>query len=355
MVDIKMENISRTEFIKQFLSVFNLATHFSPGVHSGPDFKFWFTGINKTGAATIQTDHDFDVVAKALLSKDRRGRCQVNVEFDIDTMDGFRIKQPAQLSTTSQTSSNEEELLYGTRVPSLENYSVTTQLHGQWIKQLKEKYPCASHTGEHGENGFCFVTGGGKHIGLNNRRLKAWAAAIAAGDATKSMPPNIPEFDGARDGGDGAPRTRGRTGPFSTSSSSASGPVDQSTLLFSALIASLQRGRSRSRSPRPSTPVKRRREETMVFSSPPEAGTEIEACLRDFAKDKAIDMIGAGSTLRDLELTPDIIPQVPVARLCEITEAHEGRVLKLQQFCTQWQTRYEAKLEASATKKSRKE
>ncbi|KAG6823515.1 hypothetical protein H0H92_009931, partial [Tricholoma furcatifolium] len=45
MIHIKMEGISRVEFIKLFLAVFDLATHFSPGVDAGPDFKFWFTGI----------------------------------------------------------------------------------------------------------------------------------------------------------------------------------------------------------------------------------------------------------------------------------------------------------------------
>ncbi|KAG6823164.1 hypothetical protein H0H92_011184 [Tricholoma furcatifolium] len=66
MIHIKMEGISRVEFIKLFLAVFDLATHFSPGVHAGPDFKFWFTGITKTAAATIQNDTDFNVVLNAL-------------------------------------------------------------------------------------------------------------------------------------------------------------------------------------------------------------------------------------------------------------------------------------------------
>ncbi|KAG6804857.1 hypothetical protein H0H92_001989, partial [Tricholoma furcatifolium] len=110
------------------------------------------------------------------------------------------------------------------------------------------------------------------------------------------MPPNVPEFDGARDGGDGTPRPRGRNGPFPISSPSTSGSIDNNTLLITALIASLKQGRSRSRSHSPSragpsTPVKRRHEELTVFSSPPEPGTEIDACLRDFAHVKKIDMI----------------------------------------------------------------
>ncbi|KAG6821757.1 hypothetical protein H0H92_001029, partial [Tricholoma furcatifolium] len=70
----------------------------------------------KTAAATIQTDEDFNVILKALLLKDRRARCQVNVEFDTDIMDGFRIIQPVQLAVASQSNGNKDELVYGTRV-----------------------------------------------------------------------------------------------------------------------------------------------------------------------------------------------------------------------------------------------
>lgn len=43
----KMDHIvitSRTDFITAFLAVHELAEQFSPGVHSGPVFKLWWTG-----------------------------------------------------------------------------------------------------------------------------------------------------------------------------------------------------------------------------------------------------------------------------------------------------------------------
>jgi len=51
-------------------------------------------------------------------------------------------------------------------------------MHGTFILQLKEKWPCETHQGEHGEPGFCYVDPNSRHIGLNNRKLKTWAAAI---------------------------------------------------------------------------------------------------------------------------------------------------------------------------------
>lgn len=44
-----------------------------------------------------------------------------------------------------------------------------------------------------------------------------------------------------------------------------------------------------------------------------------------------------------LELTPDIIPEVPVTRLFEVTGAVEGRIRKLQSYCKDWNAHLLAK------------
>jgi len=49
----------------------------------------------KSGAATIQTDDNFHVVLKHLLSKPK-AKCTVSVEFDLDNMMGFCIQQPVR-------------------------------------------------------------------------------------------------------------------------------------------------------------------------------------------------------------------------------------------------------------------
>ena len=60
----------------------------------------------------------------------------------------------------------------------MEGFSDATQLHGRFILELKKKWPCQQHYGEHGELGFCYVTPAGEHIHLNSLHLKAWAAAM---------------------------------------------------------------------------------------------------------------------------------------------------------------------------------
>ncbi|KIK81779.1 hypothetical protein PAXRUDRAFT_155282, partial [Paxillus rubicundulus Ve08.2h10] len=39
-----IDEISRTDFIKAFLRVHDLADQYSPGIHFGPQFKLWWTG-----------------------------------------------------------------------------------------------------------------------------------------------------------------------------------------------------------------------------------------------------------------------------------------------------------------------
>jgi hypothetical protein len=46
----------------------------------------------KTGASTIENDHDFSV-ALANLMKKKKDACGVGVEFDLDNMEGFRIRK----------------------------------------------------------------------------------------------------------------------------------------------------------------------------------------------------------------------------------------------------------------------
>jgi hypothetical protein len=41
---IVLEDISRTDFIAAFLAVHGLSEQYSPGVHSGPAFKLFWTG-----------------------------------------------------------------------------------------------------------------------------------------------------------------------------------------------------------------------------------------------------------------------------------------------------------------------
>ncbi|GBE83748.1 predicted protein [Sparassis crispa] len=233
---IVLEGIGRTGFMQAFLAVHDLADQFSPGVHLGPDFKLWWMGSSggKTRAPTIENDHQFKVALGALLKK--KGACQVGMKFNTDQMDGYRIQKLVPL-VNPDLNAAEDELLYGTKVPHIESFSAQSQLHGAIIMQLKDKWSCQQHSGEHGESGYCYVTPNAEHIGMNTRKLKSWASAIAAADATKHEPPHTLDFDGTRNGCHSAVRSRGRTGSHADSTPTPSSSfTDPSALLMAAIL-----------------------------------------------------------------------------------------------------------------------
>jgi hypothetical protein len=41
---IKIDDIARVDFIQAFLRIHELADQYSPGAHTGPEFKIWWTG-----------------------------------------------------------------------------------------------------------------------------------------------------------------------------------------------------------------------------------------------------------------------------------------------------------------------
>ncbi|KIK42782.1 hypothetical protein CY34DRAFT_68804, partial [Suillus luteus UH-Slu-Lm8-n1] len=342
---IVLEGITRIDFITAYLSIHGLSDQFSPGVHSGPPFKLYWTGSvgGKGGATTIDNDHQFSVAMGALMKKNRT-RCQAGVEFDVDEMDGYRIRNGVRPVLAPDLNNDEDELVLGTQVPQAAHFSEQDQLHGAIILQLKKKWPCAQHQGEHGDVGFCYVSANATHIGLNNRKLKIWAAAIAAADATKHEPPSTIDFDGVRDGHLLASKPRGRHGPYGQAVSAPSSN-DATTLLMAAmlpLLTNLSQKRTRSVS---STPPRRSRQrmEIPALSPLPAAGSELHTCLCDFAEASGIDIMICEDTLMALELTPDVIPDVPVARLCELTDIVEGRIRKFQAYCKTWNARLDLK------------
>jgi hypothetical protein len=70
---------------------------------------------------------------------------------------------------------------------------------------------------------------------------------------------------------------------------------------------------------------------------------ELHSCIGNFLRSKGIDLMASEPGLMALELTPDIVVDVPVARLCEVMGAIEVRVCKFQVFCKEWNTRLEDK------------
>jgi hypothetical protein len=54
-----------------------------------------------------------------------------------------------------------------------------------------------------------------------------------------------------------------------------------------------------------------------------------------------------------LELTLDIIPDIPVARLLEVADTIEGHIRKFQAYCKIWNTRLDVKKVQLANKRRR--
>jgi len=92
----------------------------------------------------------------------------------------------------------------------------------------------------------------------------------------------------------------------------------------------------------PVTPVKPARP-VVIFSPIPTMSAELHACLADFERVKGIDLYEIESSLAFLEITPEVVANMPMARLVELTGALKGRLRKFQIFCEKWVERLEEK------------
>lgn len=82
----------------------------------------------------------------------------------------------------------------------------------------------------------------------------------------------------------------------------------------------------------PSTPAQKMKADNPL-SPVPSVKMELHACLEAFFHLKDINIRGTEPLLEDLELTPDIIAEVPVNHLVEVMGIKEGQVQKFQSFC----------------------
>ncbi|TDL24670.1 hypothetical protein BD410DRAFT_801984 [Rickenella mellea] len=174
---VNLEEISRSEAMCAFLAIHDLNGVYDIHSERGPPFKMCG---GKTDAPIISTNKNFSVLVSELFKKTKLVNIRT-LEDGVIAGDG-------------------EELVHGTKVPRLENFSDATQLHRSLLLKLKKLWQCQTHLGEHGQPGHCFVSESGKHLGLNNRHFNLWTAAIAAGKCMIYDPPSISEFDGLRDG-----------------------------------------------------------------------------------------------------------------------------------------------------------
>lgn len=92
----------------------------------------------------------------------------------------------------------------------------------------------------------------------------------------------------------------------------------------------------------PKTPTRSHARSVPCSPLPPH-DDELHQFLVALLAKKGVDLLSCETELIALDLTPDILPNVPLARLIEITGAVEGKLLKLQVFAKEWFLRQEAK------------
>ncbi|KAJ2929663.1 hypothetical protein H1R20_g7411, partial [Candolleomyces eurysporus] len=332
---VNLRVIERDDFILAFLRAHDQHEKYRVGT-SGPPFKLWWTGCGaKTNAVTIDNDEEFQSSTTAILQ--RRGKnTTIVVDFDVDQWVPFRVRK-----RTLEDDNEGEEITTGTKVPRLADFSEDEILHGRFIVLLKKRWPCETHLGEHGETGYCYVDPAGQHFGLNMRRLKCWAAAIAAGDASAKEPPNSIEFDGPRDGRVSSTRPRGRAGPHRAEAQPPAAPYEPLSALVTVLAAKMVGDMTAA----PSTPKRPFGEASpaTALSPVPTRSLELHACLEDFREKEGVDLTGCESKLVELRYVPGIISRVPLSRLIEVTGAIEGDAILFQTFCEKWCARLDEK------------
>ncbi|KAJ7870011.1 hypothetical protein B0H13DRAFT_1896382 [Mycena leptocephala] len=125
MIDIA--GMDRCTFVQSTLAIHPFGADYSPGVHQGPPFKISWTGSpgGKSGAVTIDNDQEWEVAAAALKRKNTKPA--VHVEYNLDNMAGYRVRKRPH---SPDGGSDDPELLHGTKVPHLDNYSPQTQVNG---------------------------------------------------------------------------------------------------------------------------------------------------------------------------------------------------------------------------------
>ncbi|KAH6867363.1 hypothetical protein BKA70DRAFT_1133439 [Coprinopsis sp. MPI-PUGE-AT-0042] len=366
---INIAKTARKQLVNAAFLSHSLSHAFKAGDVSGPAFRMHWTGSagGKTNAASILTDDEFEANKAALLRKPKKP--EVSIEILSTDLEPFRIQEvAAQVASLPVNAADDAvELAYGTKVPQVASFSTQSQLHGLHIMELKQKYKCEKHLGEHGEQGCCYITPSGDHIRLNLFRLRIWAAAWASGDATKHEPPNVEGFDGARNGESGA-RPRGRNGPRAPpppAAPAASNSNEMIALLVGALLPNLGNGtlgrkhaRDESASPRKYRTPPRVRALTAEFTSPSTSGlppsspffpsssspeADLEAFLESLLAREGIDFTAFQSTLAELDLTPDILPHADTSLLVDLLGSTIGKILKLKLYAESWSLRRNGK------------
>lgn len=163
------------------------------------------------------------------------------------------------------------------------------------------------------------------------------------------MPPNSDDFDADRI------KARGRAGPHTAPHMfmppAPSMPGDPHSMYYmpppyNPWLAYAPPPLAYSSGYMPQTPSRRQYRTPPTSPLPPRA-EEIHQFLVALLAKRDVDLLSCEAALTAQDFTPDILPDVTLARLIEVTGAVEGRVMKMRQFAKEWVARQQEKRKVS--------
>ncbi|KAJ7069391.1 hypothetical protein C8F01DRAFT_1326188 [Mycena amicta] len=341
--------VSRTSFIILALTSHDLADLYAPGEHRGPTMSIYWTGT-KTAPNSVETDTDWTITIQKFraASAGSKKMDTVYVGFDLDAMDGFRQRAKRPYSPDPFAS----ELTLGPRVPNIDYATPEQRVLAKIIIEIQAHHACSQH-------GYCFIDEDGRHIVLNNLRLKAMAEAVVSNECIPQGPPPVELLRswGCRVTSIASgSRPRGRNGPNAIVQPVPAAPPastnDTTNMLMLMMMQTMAKQQgidlpSKTASaaapladpPSPPAPTS---------SPPPPVSDELELCMNAFQQNRNIPhhiVALATAKLRDLCFTPGELcdEDITMERIMEITGMTEGVVRQLRKYAARWMGKVEAK------------
>lgn len=172
-------------------------------------------------------------------------------------------------------------------------------------------------------------------------------------------PPNIPDFDGPRNGRIGnfrqaRPIRRNDSLPAVDPSSTILQTVLPLVSTITSLAQSVQANLANSRPPlaitqpqADSLAITPRRPRTADILSPaPKTGDELKKCIADMASRLGIDLSSSLAHLQAEGYTPEALLECDIGHLQRLTGLPEGKACLMRRFCRKWVAQLEEKRRA---------
>lgn len=281
-VDILSADFSRDDLLGKIFSAVGLGDKYHPKSGPGPTVTAFWMGQGGCihSPFNVTTDPQWEAFKTALSNTPKSvTEVKVNVSWN-------------ELKRWKPQDESDDELDEGTQVPNMERFTNGDHVLADTILMIKnvKKWKCSKRIHE------TCVDMRGSHITINRHRMNDWAGRIKAshGALSPEDPPPDDLLDrwGFRETPN--PPARGRTGPYAQPLPQAtSAAQDQTSLLMTALIATVADRIIGRQSPSPESSRKRRRESP----SPPPVGQELRVFLTSCAEKLGISQDTMDTTI----------------------------------------------------------